>query len=86
MLPRPLVTGLAVLISIAWAANLVVGLLDPGRSDPAINAIFAIVVGAVFALGRRSDAQRNLRRRIAKLIEPEQGGPESDDPDRGGQS
>ena len=52
MLPRWLVIALAILISIMWSANVVVGLLYPGRSDPALNAIFAIVAGAVFALDR----------------------------------
>jgi hypothetical protein len=45
--------GLAVLISAMWAVNLIVGFLYPGRSDPYVNAIFAIVVGAVYALGRK---------------------------------
>jgi hypothetical protein len=36
-----------------WAINLIVGMLDPDRDDPAVNAIFAIVIGAVFALQRR---------------------------------
>lgn len=84
MLPRPLVTALAVMISIAWAANLIIGFLFPGRSDPALNAIFAIVVGAVFALGRRDErATRALRKRIAEKLDP---GSDSDDPaDRGDQ-
>lgn len=73
MLPRPLVIGIAILITIMWATNLIVGFLYPGRSDPALNAIFAIVVGAVFALGRRNDSQppRSVRRKIARLIDPE---------------
>lgn len=83
MLPRPLVIGLAVLISIMWAANLIVGFLYPERSDPAINAIFAIVAGSVFALRRREPGQaKTLRRKIAKAIDPDTD--ESDD--RGGQS
>lgn len=83
MLPRPLVTALAVLISIAWAANLIIGFLFPGRSDPALNAIFAIVVGAVFALGRREDRSvaRRVRKKIADAIDP---GEDAEDPaDRG---
>lgn len=85
MLPRPLVTALAVLISIAWAANLIVGFLYPGRSDPALNAIFAIVVGAVFALGRREPSPtKSVRKKIARAIDPDR---ETDDPvDRGDQS
>lgn len=54
MLPRPLVIGLTILIATMWAANLIVGYLFPDRSDPAVNAIFAIVAGAVYGLQRRA--------------------------------
>ncbi len=83
MLPRPLVIGLAVLISILWATNLIVGYLYPGRSDPALNAIFAIVVGAVFALGRKGEGvSQSARRKIAQLIDPKNaGGQEETDTD-----
>lgn len=53
-LPRPLVTAMTVLISVMWAANLVIGWLDPDRSDPAVNAIFAIVAGAAYGLHLRA--------------------------------
>lgn len=80
MLPRPLVIGIAVLITIMWATNLIVGFLYPGRSDPALNAIFAIVVGAVFALGRRGEGKQegSVRRKIAHLLDPEAGAKEDD--------
>lgn len=88
MLPRPLVIALAILVSTLWATNVVVGFLYPGRSDPALNAIFAIVVGAVFALGRRdSDSRKTVRRKLARLLDPESEPNKNDDPDdRGGQS
>lgn len=88
MLPRPLVIALAVLISLMWAANLIVGFLYPGRSDPALNAIFAIVVGATFALGRRTDSGpvKSVRSKLVKLLDSEPK-PNDDEPDdRGGQS
>lgn len=87
MIPRPLVIALAILISTLWATNVIVGFLYPGRSDPALNAIFAIVVGAVFALGRRdSQSPKTARRKLARLLDPERT-PETDDShDRGGQS
>lgn len=64
MLPRPLVIGLAVLIAIMWATNLIVGYMYPDRSDPAVNAIFAIVAGAVY--GYQIRARRGTK--------PDQGG------------
>lgn len=83
MLPRWLVISLAILISLAWAVNLAVGILLPGRSDPYLNGIFALVVGAVFTLGGGlTSAARAARRKAAQLLEPN---PDEAD-DRGGQS
>lgn len=65
MLPRPLVTVLTVLIAVAWAANVVVGFVWPERHDPTLNAIFAIVVGAAYTLGK-TDPQ-HARRKLADL-------------------
>lgn len=77
VLPRPVAIGLTVLISLMWAANLVVGFLLPGRSDPYVNAIFAIVCTAVYALGRKQNPQiRGARRRLADAIAGE---PETED-------
>lgn len=75
MLPRPLVTALTILITLAWTGNVIVGFVSPERHDPTINAIFAIVVGAAYALGHRGAAKaRKARRRLAELIagEPEE--------------
>lgn len=70
MLPRPIAVGLTVLISFMWAVNLVVGFLYPGRSDPYVNAIFGVVVAAVYTLGRRDTAAvRRARARLAQAVE-----------------
>lgn len=53
-MPRPLVIGFSILIAIMWAANLIIGYFYPDRSDPAVNAIFALAAGAVFGLTRRA--------------------------------
>lgn len=53
MLPRGVTVGLTVLISLVWAGNVIVGFLNPALRDPMINAIFAIVVGSLYALGRK---------------------------------
>lgn len=69
MLPRPLVTALTILIALAWTGNVVVGFLYPDRHDPTINAIFAIVVGAVYAIGHRGHvAVKKARRKLGELI------------------
>lgn len=73
VLPRPVAIGLTVLISFMWAVNLVVGFLYPGRSDPYVNAIFGVVVAAVYTLGRRDTAAvRRARQRLGQLVEGEQ--------------
>ncbi|SFO82087.1 hypothetical protein SAMN05421810_10167 [Amycolatopsis arida] len=82
MLPRPLVTALTILISVAWAGNVVVGFLAPDRHDPMINAIFAIVVGTVYALGHQRSAKvREARRKLAELIAGEHGDADPDEQD-----
>ena len=85
MLPRWLVIALAILISVMWSANVIIGYLYPGHSEPSLNAIFAIVAGAVFALERvgKSTAVRNRRQRLARMLEPKPDNDDSDD--RGGQ-
>jgi hypothetical protein len=73
VLPKPIAVALTVLISFMWAVNLVVGFIYPGRSDPYVNAIFGVVVAAVYTLGRRDTAAvRRARARMAQLVEGEQ--------------
>ncbi len=80
MLPRPLVIALALLISIVWAVNVVVGFVDPTRHDPTLNGIFALVVGAVFALGRKEESKvKAVRKRIARAIAGEDDEPPADE-------
>lgn len=71
--------GLAILISSMWAVNLIVGFLYPGRSDPYVNAIFAIVVGAVYALGRKENGAtppeapslKDVKKKLTESLEGE---------------
>jgi hypothetical protein len=87
MLPRPLLTGLTVLISIVWAGNVVAGYLDPAHHDATINAIFGIVVGSIYGLSELRDRKRRkaavgrARRRLAELVG---GDSESEDDDQRG--
>lgn len=62
MLPRGVTVGLTVLISLVWAGNVIVGFTNPALRDPMINAIFAIVVGSLYALGRKGDTAGPLER------------------------
>lgn len=81
MLPRPVVIGLAILVAVAWATNFAIGLLYPGRSDPALNTIFGIIVGAVFTLDGGKAVVTRVRRKRAEAASQE------DEPrDRGGRS
>ncbi len=52
-MPRPLLIALVILISIAWAINLTVGYLHIAETEPSVNAIFALIVGALFPLVRK---------------------------------
>ena len=66
MLPRPLVIGLAVLVSLGWAANLASYLIY-NRGDPQVNLLFGLVIGAVFGLNRVVGV---MRRRASDMPEP----------------
>lgn len=69
MLPRPVVTALTILITLAWCANVVVGFLYPERHDPTLNAIFGVVVGGIFALKRNSNGTvHRARAELARWI------------------
>lgn len=69
MLPRPLTIAIAVLVTLAWAVNVVLGFIYPGRADPSLNAIFATVVGAAFALGKPGDGNpSSTRQKLARLV------------------
>lgn len=71
MLPRPVVVGIAVIVSLAWAANVVIGFMDPSRRDPELNKIFGVIVGATFVLSAsKAEAVGNLRQKIAGLLDP----------------
>lgn len=66
MLPRPLVIALAVLVAAGWAINLWF-YLAYGRSDPQVNLLFGVVIGAVFGLNRVVDV---IRRRTGDMLKP----------------
>lgn len=73
MLPQRLTNILTILISLVWTANVVAGFIKPELRDPMINAIFAVVVGAIYALGRRSNTTGtsvvdDARRRLGDLV------------------
>jgi hypothetical protein len=76
MLPRPLMIALTLLIAAVWAGNVVIGFIDPSRHDPSINAVFALAVGAVFAVGKREDGLKDARRRLGRLIAGDQDEPD----------
>jgi hypothetical protein len=52
MLPKPVVVGIALLVSFVWAANFVVDVLTH-RGDGTINALFGIVISSIFYVGAR---------------------------------
>jgi hypothetical protein len=66
VLPRPLLIALTILISLAWFANLAIGWVDPARSIPAVNTIFGIVAGSLYALGQKDTAVRAIKSMQAK--------------------
>lgn len=68
VLSRPLAIAITILVSLVWAGNVAVGMFYPDRHDAAVNAIFAIIVGAAFGLVPKRDALATARRRLAARI------------------
>ncbi len=62
MIPRWLVITLVVVVSGAWLANLVVGWQDPRSSEPAVNTVFLVIIGSLFALDRDGVVGRAISR------------------------
>jgi hypothetical protein len=83
MLPRWLMVGIAVLVTVAWAGNEVLVLFFPGRGDSSLGPIFMVVVGAAFAGGADLGSVRKRIGRIIAGAEPETPG---DKPEGGSES
>lgn len=47
-LPRPLWIALTILISLLWAANIIIGYIDPDRVQNTVNVIFGAIVGTLY--------------------------------------
>lgn len=54
MIPRPLATGIIVLVSVVWFANFLLQFVVPGyQPDPTIHGIFGAIVGGALALSKQ---------------------------------
>lgn len=62
MIPRWLVVALVIVVACAWLANLVVGWQDPHNSEPAVNTVFLVVIGSLFALDREGAVAKAIGR------------------------
>lgn len=51
--------GLCVLVAILWGASVARQIFDPAfKPDPAINAVFSTVIGAVVVLGGKEKEEK----------------------------
>lgn len=62
MIPRWLVVTLVVVVAGAWVVNLVVGWQDPHNSEPAVNTIFLVIIGSLFALDKDGVVAKAINR------------------------
>jgi hypothetical protein len=69
VLGHRLLTAIVLVVTVLWAVNVVIGFVSPSRHDPTINALFATVIGASYALrGTQQPPAGGLRHRLARLI------------------
>jgi fructose-specific phosphotransferase system IIC component len=66
VIPRWLVVALVVVVTVAWLANLIVGWRDPHNSEPAVNTIFMVIIGSLFALDREGPISKAISRWTGK--------------------
>ncbi|RSM73444.1 hypothetical protein DMH04_41265 [Kibdelosporangium aridum] len=52
-MPKSLLIGLVVLVAVAWATNLTIGYLGIAETEPSVNAIFMMILGALFPAVRK---------------------------------
>jgi hypothetical protein len=56
VIPRPIVSVIALVVTMVWTGNFVADILVDGyESNLAIHAAFMVIIGSAFALGRKSD-------------------------------
>jgi hypothetical protein len=80
-LPRPLWIALTVVISLAWLANLVVGWLKIGPTEPAVNFIFGAVIGSLYVIRpRAAEAAKNIVDAIGGSKNTDEKPPRGDSP------
>lgn len=62
-MPRWLLVFVVCLVATLWGVNVVVGLIDPARAVPGLNAVFGSIVGAALLMDKPiSSAVRKLGR------------------------
>lgn len=80
-LPRPLWIALTVIIALAWLGNLVVGWLDLGRTEPAVNFIFGAVIGSLYVVRpKAAEAAKNIVDAISGSKPTDEKPPRGDSP------
>ncbi len=60
MIPKPLLTGILVLVSVVFAANYALQFIVEGyESDPAIIGVFGTIVGAALVLSKKDGKSKD---------------------------
>lgn len=56
MIPRPIVSVIALVVTLVWTGNFIADVLVPGyEGSLAIHAAFMVIVGASFTFGRKAE-------------------------------
>lgn len=70
MVPRPLATAIVVVVSAVWVGNFAASVFVPEyQNDPAINFVFATIVGGALALrGGDDPGQPGVWQRVTAAV------------------
>lgn len=70
MVPRPLATAIVVVVSVVWVGNFAASVFVPEYvNDPAINFVFATIVGGALALrGGDTPGQPGVLQRVTAAV------------------
>lgn len=72
MIPRPLALVIVTVVTVVWAVTITAPLWQPGAPEPnpAIHAVFMVIVGGALSLTRSGNGTSTINRVLGALRPP----------------